>query len=66
MPLFVLRKDGLTAASQLDLLEAKHSPSRLSPMAQVEEEDRKFLPPGCGPLANSYNLPSHVLVSIVS
>lgn len=35
-------------------------------MAQVEEEYRKFLPPGCGPLANSYNLPHHVLVSIVS
>lgn len=36
------------------------------PRVQVEEEDRKFFPPGCGLLGNSYNLPHNVLVSMVS
>ena len=36
------------------------------PRVQVEEEDRKFFPPGCGLLRNSYNLPHNVMVSMVS
>lgn len=36
------------------------------PTVQVEEEDRKVFPPGCGLLRNSSNLPHNVIVSMVS
>lgn len=51
-----LRENGPLA--RLNLMSASR--------VQVEEEDRKFFPPGCGLLGNSYNLPHDVTVSLVS